>query len=305
MDPTSTAPPSAGITRIRSVRVATAIWRPLSPVARAPRFSGQDSRGRGSAVRGLDPGDTHLTPEPLPVALARRDDDVRPDDQEAVPEDRPRGPSGGPARRPEREREERADLAPRSPPRRASRPAPPVRPADTLRSRSSVRGPAGSGRGRSRRGTASPSPGRPASAPARGTSPSQSSAAKMTNANPASSSESVVRANATATAPTSVPSRSTAFPNHTGMRNRVRASNAFRSIRPACSAQWWARTGSAFTLASRRQNPSARRSVWPASTAASMRLKSAGYPSGSLTPAPRLTRVRALGCLLGRAPGPR
>jgi len=43
----------------------------------------------------------------------------------------------------------------------------------------------------------------------------------------------VVRANATAAAPTSAPTTSTAFPNHTGTRSRARASNAFRSIRPA------------------------------------------------------------------------
>ena len=103
----------------------------------------------------------------------------------------------------------------------------------------------------------------------------QSSAAN-TSASPASVSDSVLSAIATAMAPASVPTSSTPFPNHTGTRTRARASNTFRSIRPACSAQWCARTGSAFTSASRRQNPRARRSVCPASTAASMRSNSAG-----------------------------
>ena len=224
---------------------------------------------------------------------------------DAEPEDRPRGPSGGAARRPEREREERARSWSRSPPRRASTPAPPVRPADTWRSRSSARGAAGSGRGRSRRGTASPSPGRPASAPARGTSPT-SRAPRRSTPGPASSSESVVRANATATAPTSVPSRSTAFPNHTGHaepRPRLERLpvDPARVLGPVVGED-------RVRLDPGQQAPEPERpQVGLAGVDGGLDALEIGRDTlpGRSPAAPRLTRVRALGCSLGRAPGPR
>ncbi len=104
--------------------------------------------------------------------------------------------------------------------------------------------------------------------------------ADATRASPATVGFDTVIETATAPAPATTPPARTEFPNHTGNLGLTRCSNAFRSMRPACSAQCAERTGSRFTCRRVAQNPSRPRSVSPPSTAASIRVNASWNSSG-------------------------
>ena len=99
-----------------------------------------------------------------------------------------------------------------------------------------------------------------------------------------------------ATTPAAVTAPSKTVPTQTGTRARTRARNAARSILPTWSAWSSTDTGSRLIAATTRQNPSVRRSVEPARTAASIRSSSSAMRSEAASPA-----VGRSGCTV---PGP-
>src|SRR5712691_5246131 len=121
---------------------------------------------------------------------------------------------------------------------------------------------------------------RPTSQCARSCTETERMPADATRATPATVGFDTAMDTAMAPAPAPTPAASTEFPSQTGSRTRTRRSKAFRSIRPACSAQRAESAGCPFTRRRRRQNPSAERSVSPASTACSIRANASWKSSG-------------------------
>ena len=100
------------------------------------------------------------------------------------------------------------------------------------------------------------------------------------------------------------PSASTRLPIHTGKRIRTRRSKAFRSIRPACAAQWRGERGVGLhpgEQAARTRAPAGRSRPRPRPPRSGRTPR--GAPRDRMGAAPRFTRMLALGCSFGRAPG--